>query len=392
MGGKAALLVVFGLTFLFSAYQLKTGSVSTRAAENLSAFYAQRTVHQIAVSGLNISAAKLYENNSWRGPMQNIAFRGGEFSLGFQTNGDTLAVSSMAQYGSNHDTVIAFFSLENAYTKYTWFTANENGVSWTDQDTVWGPMHTNSTLNHQNKNTIVFNGKVTAGKGISAPPKNANTQFLGGYEVGAEIPLVTNMNDLIAGAASGGYTFATPASLMKIEFNNDGTLDIYRDSIRIGDDVTFSVLAPNGAIYSAGDIEIFGPGLVNTPAGGVTIGAGNNVILRKQITYADNPITNPNSDDLLALVAWNEIIIDNQTITDWNVQCVMMSINESLRATDMNKNGTFNYLGSIYQDVRGNAKMFQSFMKKFRHDERLNTITPPFYPGASDLQLLAWWE
>ena len=70
----------------------------------------------------------------------------------------------------------------------------------------------------------------------------------------------------------------------------------------------------------------------------------------------------------------------------------MMSINEGLTATNMNKNGTFNYLGSIYQDVRGNAKMFQSFMKKFRHDERLNTITPPFYPGASDLQLLAWWE
>jgi hypothetical protein len=392
MGGKAALLVVFGLTFLFSAYQLKTGSVSTRAAENLSGFYAQRVVHQIAVSGLNISAAKLYEDNSWRGPMQNIAFRGGEFSLGFMSNGDTLAVSSMAHYANLCDTVIAFFSLENAYTKYTWFTANENGVSWTDKDTVWGPMHTNSTLNHQNKNTIVFNGKVTAGKGISAPPKSAKTKFLGGYEVGIEVPKVTNMNDLINGANSGGYTFPTPADVMKIEFNNDGTVDIYRNVTRILDDVSLSALAPNGAIYSAGTIEIFGPGLVNTPAGGVSIGAGNNIILKKPVVYADNPVTNPNSDDLLALVAWNNIVIDNQTIADWTVQSVMMCINGSLTATQMNKSGKFDYLGSIYQDVRGNAKMFQSFMKKYRHDERLNTITPPFYPGASDLQLLAWWE
>lgn len=392
MGGKTALLVVFGLTFLFSAYQLKTGSVATRAADNLSNFFAQRMVHRIAVSGLNIAAAKLYEDNSWRGPMHDISFQGGEFQIAFQSFGDTLAVSSMAEYGGINDTVIAFFSLDNAYTKYTWFTANENGVSWTAQDTVWGPIHTNSVLNHQNKESIVFTGKVTAGKGISAPPKNSKTQFLDGYETGIEIPEVTHMNDLINGAAAGGYTFPFPTSLMKIELNTDGTLDIYRDSIKIADDVTFSALAPNGGIYSAGDIEIFGAGPVNTPAGGITIGSGKNIILRNPISYADNPLTNPGSDDLLALVAWNDIILDNQDIEDWNVQCVMMAINGSLSALIMNKAGTFNYLGSIYQDVRGNGKMFQSFKKKYRHDERLNTITPPFYPGSNNLQLLAWWE
>ncbi len=339
MGGKAALLVVFGLTFLFSAYQLKTGSVSSRVADNLANFFAQRMVHRIAVSGLNIAAAKLYEDNSWRGPMQNIAFQGGEFQLAFQSAGDTLAVYSMAEYGGIRDTVIAFFSLENAYTKYAWFTANENGVSWTPQDTVWGPMHTNSVLNHQNKNSIVFNGKVTAGKGISAPPKNSKTQFLGGYEIGIEIPVVTHMNDLIHGAATGGYTFSHPSSLMRIEWNADGKVDIYRDSTRIADDVPLSTLAPNGGIYSAGDIEIFGPGPVNTPAGGVTIGSGKNIILRNPITYADNPLTNPGSDDLLALVARNDIIIDNQDIEYWNVQCVMMAINGSLTAIDMNKGG-----------------------------------------------------
>jgi hypothetical protein len=392
MGGRAALLIVMGLTFLFSAYQLKTGSVSTRAADNLAGFYSKKTAHQIAVSGLNISAAKLYQDNTWRGPMTNVPFRNGYFSLGFIATGDTLAVESCADYQGVKDTVVAYFSLSNPYTKYTFFTFEENGVSWAPRDTVWGPIHTNSTLNHQNDSSIVFNGKVTAGKGISAPPKNAKTQFLGGYEVGVYVPQVTNMTDLINAAMAAGFYSANPADTIKFEFNNDGTLDVYRNSAKIHDDVPFSAITTNGAVYATGPIVIYGPGPVNTPPGGITIGTAKTVDLLNTIKYADDPLSNPNSDDLLALVAWNDIIFHNDLMADWDMQCVLMSIDGSLAATDMNKDGNFNYLGSVYQKVRGNAKMFQSFEKKYFHDERLNHITPPFYPGASDLQLLAWWE
>ncbi len=392
MGGRAALLIVFGLTFLFSAYQLKTGSISNRAADNLAGFYSKKVAHQIAVSGLNISAAKLYQDNTWRGPMTNIPFRNGNFSLGFSATGDTLAVGSMADYHGIKDTVVAYFSLSNPYTKYTFFTFQENGVSWAPGDTVWGPVHTNSTLNHQNDKSIVFNGKATAGKGISAPPKNAKTQFLGGYEVGVYVPQVLNMTDLITAATAAGFSSPNPADTIKFEFNNDGTLDVYRNSTKIHDDVPFSGITTNGAIYCAGPIVIYGPGPVNTPPRGITIGTAKTIDLLNTIQYADDPLSNPNSDDLLALVAWNDIIFHNAAMSDWDMQCVLMSIDGSLTATDMNKNGNFNYLGSVYQKDRGNAKMFQSFEKKYHHDERLNNISPPFYPGASDLQLLAWWE
>jgi hypothetical protein len=249
-----------------------------------------------------------------------------------------------------------------------------------------------SALNHQNNASIVFFGKATAGKGISSPPKNAKTQFLGGYEVGVYVPQVTNMTDLVNAATAAGFLSANPADSLKIELNNDGSLDIYINSTLIHDDISFSALAPNGAIYAAGPIVIGGPGPVNTPAGGVSIGSGSTMSISNPFQYADNPLTNPNSDDLLALIAMDNIIFDNQTIVDWDLQSVLMSINGSLTATVMNKNGNFKYLGSVYQDVRGNAKMFQSFMKKYRHDIRLNSMTPPFYPGANDLQLIAWWE
>jgi hypothetical protein len=392
MGGKAALIVVFGLTFLFSAYQLRTGSVTTRAADNLYTYYETKTAHQISVSGLNIAAAKLYEDNTWRGPMTHMPFRGGEFNLDFVNFGDTLVVACEGRYEGVIDTVMAFFSLNNPYTKYTFFTFQENGVNWAPNDTVWGPIHTNATLNHQNDASIVFFGKVTAGKGISAPPKNAKTQFLGGYEVGVYVPQVTNMTDLVSAATAGGFLSANAADTLKIEFNNDGTLDVFINSGLVHDDITFGALAPNSAIYAAGPVVVGGPGPVDTPTGGISIGSGSTMQLENPFKYADDPLTNPSSDDLLALISMDNINFNNQTIADWDMQCVLMTINGSLTATDMVKNGSFDYLGSVYQNVRGNAKMFQSFMKKYHHDIRLNHMTPPFYPGANDLQLIAWWE
>lgn len=392
MGGKAALLVVFGLTFLFSSYQLKTGSVSTRAAENLFGYYAKKIAHQTSVSGLNIAATRLYEDPTWRGPMNHVAFKGGEFNIGFVSMGDTLMVASEGFHDGVRDTVMAFFSLDNPYTKYTFFTFQENGVSWAPRDSVWGPIHTNSVLNHQNDESIVFFGKVTAGKGISSPPKNAKTQFLGGYEVGVYVPQVTNMNDLLNAATVGGFLSPNPLDTLKIEFNNDGTLDVYVNSVKVHDDITFPALAPNGAIYAAGPLKVFGPGPVNTQAGGVSIGSGNIIYLGNPFVYTDDPVSNPSSDDLLALIANDDIVFNNQIISDWEMQCVLMSINGSLTATNMTKNGDFNYLGSVYQNVRGNAKLFQSFEKNYHHDIRLNNMTPPFYPGSNNLQLIAWWE
>jgi len=164
------------------------------------------------------------------------------------------------------------------------------------------------------------------------------------------------------------------------------------NSVKVHDDITFPALAPNGAIYAAGPLKVFGPGPVNTQTGGVSIGSGNKIFLENPFVYADDPLSNPSSDDLLALIAWDDIVFNNQIVADWEMQCVLMSINGSMTATNMNKNGDFNYLGSVYQNVRGNAKMFQSFEKNYYHDIRLNNMTPPFYPGANDLHLIAWWE
>ena len=400
MVGKASLLLMSGMILLLTTYYQKMGNISTRAGENFLDYYSKEVAHQIAVSGVNIAATKIYRYGKWHNTLKSFDFQDGNLKtvLFSDTTGlDTVLIGAIADYKGYMDTVIAYFgfSTDNAYTKYVMFTNQENGVAWKPGDEVWGPLHTNGTINHQNDSTIIFHGKVTAGKGISSPPKNAKTQFLGGYEIGVYLPEVTDMNALINAAGSGGYKFPSSTDTMKIEFKSDGNVIVYQNSTAIYPDpgVPMYTLAPNGAIFSEGPVVILG-GDVNTSAKGLTVGSGNDVILENDVAYADDPTVNPNSDDILGIVAWNDIVFDNTSKTDWDLQSALMAINGSLTAMDMTKNGTFNYFGSVYQKVKGNALMFQSFNKQYRYDERLAITPPPFYPGASVPKpyLIAWYE
>ncbi|MBN2008343.1 hypothetical protein JW960_03235 [candidate division KSB1 bacterium] len=400
MGGQASLIMVMGFAYLFSIYQLKTGNVTTNAVENYVEYYSRTVSHEIAMSGMNIAAAKVYEDSSYSTNL-SVDYQGGNLTVVFGTAGDTLEVKSIGTYNGHSDTVIAYFGFTstggNMYLEFTMFTAMENGCAWIPGDQVWGPVHTNGIINHQNKNTIIFNDKVTAGKGIASPPKSAKTQFLGGYEVGVFLPEITSMGTIKTDATSGGYNFPTPSDTLKLQFESNGNVVVYRNSAALYPDpgVALTTLAPNGVIYSDGPVEILG-GVVNTNAAGVTVGTATDIILRDEFVYADDPESNPASDDFLGVVANNNMIFDNTTKIDWKIQSALMAINGSMVAVDMNKGGTFNYYGSIYQSSRGTAKMFHSFNKLYKHDERFNGRTLPSFPGPGTgnpkPRLLSWWE
>lgn len=400
MGGKGSLILVFGFSFIFSMYQLNIRRATLESVDNYMNYYADAIAHEIAISGMNLVAAKVYADSSWRENL-NQSFQNGNLKIEFGTGSSILEVNAIGEYNGIKDTVVALFEYistgENIFLEYTMYTANENGSNWTPGDTVWGNIHTNGNINHQNKSTIVFYGKVSAGGGIHSNPNKSKTQFLGGYEVGVFLPEVENMNELIASSASGGYQFATPADTMKLYFKYDGNVVVYQNSVAIHPEpgVALTTLSPNGSIYSSGPVEILG-GVVNTNSHGVTVGSGDNVILRDDLYYADNPETNPDSDDLIGIVSQNNVIFDNRVKTDWYMQSALMAIDGSLSALDMNKSGQLNYYGSMYQLNRGSAQMFQSFQKKYKHDMRFNEKTLPGYPTAGSgnprLRLLSWWE
>ena len=393
MGGRASLIMIMGFIVILSIYQQNMSRRSVEVVENVVDAYVNTAAHQIAVSGMNIAASRLYQDMGWRTGVSSVSFQGGTFNISFGAGIDTVEVIIAASFRSFQDTIRAYFSGSRSYTEYAVFTDDENGMAWTPGDTVWGPMHTNGIFNHQNKSDIVFYGKVTAGKNIASPPKNSKTKFLGGYEVGVFLPAIPPMTSLPIAAASGGYTFPSPGDTMKLEFKSNGNIVIHQNSIPLFPDpgTPMYTIAPNGAIYSAGPIEITG-GVVNTTPAGLTVGSGTSIIFRDEVQYADNPEINPNSDDIVAFISQNSIYLDNQTKNNWYMQAVLMAINGSLAATNMTKEGSFDYYGSYAQKSRGNAKMFQSFNKKYKYDERLRNAKPPYYPGMSNLSLIAWME
>ncbi|NIT61047.1 MAG: hypothetical protein GWN00_34055, partial [Aliifodinibius sp.] len=181
MVGKASLLLLSGMIVLLTTYHQKMGNITTRAGENFFEYYSKEVAHQIAVSGVNIAATKVYKYGKWN-ITKSYSFQDGNLQtmLFSDTAGvDTVKVATIGNYKGYIDTVIAYFGFLSedgtAYTKYVLFTHHENGVGWKPGDEVWGPLHTNGTLNHQNDETIIFHDKVTAGQGINSPPKNSKT-------------------------------------------------------------------------------------------------------------------------------------------------------------------------------------------------------------------------
>ena len=58
MGGKAILILVMGVAYILTAFNAKTGNNSSAVLENYLEYYSRARSHQIAVSGMNIAAAK----------------------------------------------------------------------------------------------------------------------------------------------------------------------------------------------------------------------------------------------------------------------------------------------------------------------------------------------
>ena len=247
--------MIMGFIVILSIYQQNMSRRSVEVVENVVDAYVNTAAHQIAVSGMNIAASRLYQDMGWRTGVSSVSFQGGTFNISFGAGIDTVEVIIAASFRSFQDTIRAYFSGSRSYTEYAVFTDDENGMAWTPGDTVWGPMHTNGIFNHQNKSDIVFYGKVTAGKNIASPPKNSKTKFLGGYEVGVFLPAIPPMTSLPIAAASGGYTFPSPGDTMKIEFKSNGNIVIHQNSIPLFPDpgTPMYTIAPNGAIYSAGN-------------------------------------------------------------------------------------------------------------------------------------------
>ena len=413
MTGRGILILVFSFMVAFSIYQLRLSKAVVSASETFYYSYTKTLVHESALSAMNIGINKVWFSNV-TSDNSNVIINGCTTNVAIYPVGtDTVVVKVNAwkhvyrteagKLTKLQDSVIAYFSYSVPASRYFWFTNQEGYVYWITGDTVWGPIHTNSII--RTSGSPVFYGKVTAYLGIAPPPtsRGSRAKFYGGWEVGVKVNIPTDMSHLIAAAQAGNGSapYNTKSIYNKtvyFEFLPDGK--VIRTVGGSTDTVKLTDIAPTGVIYATQDVHVKG-----TLNGKLTIYTEKNIWIDDDIVYADDPLKNPNSDDLLGLVAKNYVIVTDNPQNNHNctIYAAIMAVNGSFTAQNYWSRpvaGVLRIVGSIIQNRRGAIGMFSwwtnsivhGYSKRYRFDPRYKFTSPPHYPYVRKLRLVSWWE
>jgi hypothetical protein len=414
MTGKASLLLILGFSVIFLVFGRNFASLSTRGVDNMINYYDETVAHDIAVSGANMAANEFFLNNNWNAGFPTTSYNGGTFKVTFSVIdafNDVYKIKSEGNY-NNITSDVEITLKPSSFSKFAYFSMSEGGnIYWTGNDTVWGPFHTQDHLRASYHPT--FMGKASSFKSILYLHNEAadKPNFNGGYASGVDLPLPTDgVSKLEASAAAGGFVFS------KTDYTKDKTvyLTFAGDSIKYkfsasGPETTVlgSTMAPNGVIF-APDATLRIKGTVK---GKYSIGASGNmanqgsIILDGDIVYNSNPMTNPNSTDMLGIVAENDVVIANNSENNKSIN-IFASIyceNGGFNAEDYDSrpvSGNINLYGGIIHKTRGAVGTFDTksgnilhgFAKKYKYDDRFLLASPPSFPGTGMFEIVSWYE
>jgi hypothetical protein len=420
VGGKAALMMVLGLSIILGYVSRNVNGVATKAVTNMSMYNAMSASHNLALAGANARLAKFYQDTSDYSSLSQ-SFSGSPFTGSFNVTvadigSDKIRMRSVSTYplsagASLHDTVEVYFDRhkKNSFTLFAWMTDFEGNVFWVTQDTVWGRVHSNGNL-HIN-GYPVFMQKATTAKTFDPPKVGSGTNhaiFKNGYETGvANVQLPTDISEIQTAAVSGGrkytgdiYVTLSPGT----SANNDGKVYVRSGNTAAGaiiDSIDLSSASFNGALLATGKVNVEG-----TLDGKLTLASMTNVVVQNDVKYERNPrfVT---SDDLLGLVAENNVIVADNAANhaDCEIHASIFARTGSFTAENYNSLplcGELRVLGSIVQNTRGAIGTFSGsslnhgFSKRYRYDDRLadQTYRPPYYPGyyVATYAITNWWE
>jgi hypothetical protein len=416
--GKLSLLMVvaFGGAVLLTA--LTMGDVRVSAYDNAVRYYETTVVHDIALAGANITANHLFLNppemngNAWfDGYTTPVSFGGGSFVTNLDsgltdpfTGEKRIRLRSTATYGDSSYTVMAIMG-PSRFSKFAvWAGATASaGAYWETGDSALGPVHSQGQL--KTIGSPFFGGKTSCKDGV-VYHAGATPIFNAGLETGVSIPMNRNYRRVEDAASSGGKHFTGHDDLW-LTFAGDSVR--YR---RIAGDPDTTVylpdLAPNGVIalggHHTGNIYVQGivRGRVTIGSMDSTAGSRGKVIITGNLTYQNDPRIFPASTDMLGIVAYNDVVIADNSAPTFNVDASMFSYTGGIRVENHNSRppGNLNTLGGwIVEQVHPTSNGVplglpgsKGYKAVIRYDERFRFSSPPHFPGTNAYEILAWYE
>jgi hypothetical protein len=232
---------------------------------------------------------------------------------------------------------------------------------------------------------------------MNPPPAGGNNpQFNGGLSLNAgSITLPTSVTQLRVAASSADGAWYTGNTTIRLQ--SDGTM-LVTNAAR-GWVNRSQPLPANGAIFvNGGNATVSG-----TLDGQLTIGTNRDLLIDNNLRYADNPRTNPQSNDILGLVSEQNVVVSQAAPNDLEVQASVMALGSSFtveRWWQGPPKGTLSVYGGIIQDSRGPVGTFSSstgqqlsgYAKDYQYDQRLSALAPPFYPTTDEYQDVLWQD
>ncbi len=306
---------------------------------------------------------------------------------------------------------VSYLVQVDSFARYIWLTdmevfrqqGNDIPVYFSTGDTLSGPTHTNG--NYNISGTPVFNDVVSSAEDfinyLHGGPPTDNPTFAEGIQLGAEeIPMPSKALDLRTAAVQHGYHFEGPTTIV---LNAVGTMTVTND--KLAPHTQTMALPANGAVFVTGAQAGENLHVSGTLQGQLSIGTNRDLIIDGNITYATDPRINPDSTDVLGLIAEKDVVIAQGASPqggDLTIQASMMAMDDSFYLDDWANElkGTLNIYGGIIQDRRGPVGTFSSrtgqkvsgYSKNYVYDSRLRTLPPPFYPTTGDYVGLSWRE
>ncbi len=452
MVGKASLYLILGFSLIFLVFGQRFGSLTNQAVDNMTNYYAETVSHDCAVTGANMAANKVFLNNKWNAGFSNLSFNGGKINVSVQhvySYGDSLIkITSTGTYEeSSHKSVVIL--RPSKFSKFAYYSVLEKDpdgdvIWWTAKDTIWGPFHTQDYMHVANH--PVFHGKVTTAKNdiIYYTSKNSDYPVIDGdFQKNIDLPLPYNsILDLKSAAIQGGKdipqtstnTTTTQQTWVDGYYQGSGWskkwipghyettttttstsdtvyITFVKDSVQIKMGITkpsttykTSVIAPNGVIF----VEGMNTRLKGTVKGQFTVGCDKDIYLDDNIVYNTDPLKN--STDVLGIVAKNNILITDNSPNghDINIDASLYSQEGGIGAENYSTGsprGNINLIGGIIQYERqpvgqfnasnngnGKSEAVHGYSKRYKYDNRLSTISPPFFPNTGKFEVVSWLE
>ena len=343
-------------------------------------------------------------------------------------------ITSQGTYG-NMSKTLQLQMISASISKYAYWSQTEINPTlgtlwWITGYLTTGPVQTNGTFNIIGN--PVFNG-LTAEVGAAPNYKYASTGtdptsktisdpsyiFPDGLTNGAtaiSLPPPSTLSDFLTTASSGGLILTGKSTVI---FNSTGTITVTGSSVVNGKTTTYNntVMSKptSGVIYVQSSTNSHGQSnndgnvtVQGTVSGALTVAADQNVYISGNIQYNDEPVRagisggDPNSTDVLGLVAYNNITVQEATApVQLEIDGVMMALSGSFNVDQYSVNkdpisggldgaimsqfgALINYASGCTGVVNSSGNLTAGWTQIQSYDNRLKLLAPPGFPPLVD--------